>query len=155
MINQQQKTHIFRKTDIEKKFVNYFDKFLLSITCLAILLIHAIHKSTSVSKIIVLLFFIIILSYLFAVFHRRFAYKIVFHPETDEVVFHMYRDSGIFSRKISDISKVHLNMYATFVFNDVRIKYNDVRNDKLISLLNGITKVSWGFWGRLLWRVNW
>jgi|GEM_PF-2827105 len=80
----------------------------------------------------------------------KFAYKISFDLDKNEITFFMFRNKGSIKLNIKQIEKVYLNAYITFVFDDMKIRYNDVVNKKLVNILEEFTIISWGFLGKIL-----
>ncbi len=89
---------------------------------------------------------------------RKFAYKMHFDLNKSEVTFFMFFPSlgkRTITFRINNIQDISINFYITFISDSEKVLFRGLENKKLISFLEGLKPVSWGYWGRKVRQGKW
>lgn len=135
---------LFSQSDIKIFIANYLDKFMwICIFILATLTIAKVGYLSVYGTII--LIFLFVISFLYGKVQKKFAYKIVANFYSSELRLYMYRTDNVISVGFDEIKSIRVNGYIIFNLKEGKVFYNDLQNYKLLSCLNKINKIQWGF----------
>jgi hypothetical protein len=120
-------------------FVKHLGKFGLAII-LFLITLHAIDKEALGLKFMLFcLVFVVLLTYLAAKFHERFAHKLIFDFVSRKLKFHMYRSEDAIEANFEDLRTKIMPGHVIFIFKDRKIFYRGRESGELLDCLNRIS----------------
>ena len=86
-----------------------------------------------------------ILIYLVGRFLKKFAYKILLDFKSRKIRFYMNRSKDIVTINFDDVQRIRVNGYIIFVFEEGKVLYSGELSNEILTCLNKIVKIDWGF----------
>lgn len=142
------KFFVFSRPKSERYFIDYADKVGLFIIVVLYLagIINGIAIKNAVGWFGTLPFILLII-FLYNPLFRRLAYRISIDSERNEFTFFMFRKRGSLSVNGQDISKIYVNFFITFFFENHKVLYTGVDDNQLLDILKFHKNISYGkFW---------
>ena len=129
---------------------NYLDKIFG--LCILLLVVFTILTVGYISLYgIIILLILIAIPYFYGKFQHKFAYKIIVDFNSGIIYLYMQRSESIIAVDFCDINSIRVNGYIILTLNDRKVFYNDLQNANLLTCLNKIKNIQWGFlcnlWG--------
>lgn len=153
-MTDKQKKIMISHNSVDKKIIIYLYKFGfvgIIIMCAIILFDKSVVNTINIWGIVL----IILLVWLkFGSYLKKSAYKITINLDENEIQFFMMKNEQNITQNINEITKVRINLYITFYFDDQKVVYNDARNLKLIENLDSCFNIEYGIWGKLLPKLG-
>lgn len=110
------------------------------------------YDSVHIIRLIALLSFWLVIILITNTFSRKVIYKIIINKGTKQISFELFKANDVVTINLSDLKRIHVNLYTTFFFDGKKLLYNtDQRDKKLIDFLK-TQNVTWGFWGQWILR---
>jgi len=139
-------TYTFSQPKLYQFFVNHGGKICLVLLLLLFLMTMIKNKGDgTLDRSIHLIIFISILIYLTGRLLRKFAYKITVDLESHSMRFFMNRTEDIIIVDFDDMRDIRVNGYIIFVLDDRKIFYSGKPSKEILTCLNQIKKIHWGF----------
>jgi hypothetical protein len=131
--------------------VNHGGKICLVVLILMILVAIVSSKEISdLGRYIHVIIFLGILIYLTGRLLRKFAHKIIVDFDLRQIEFFMNRFKDVVKADFNDVINIRVNGYIIFVLKTEKIFYSGAPNKEILTCLNKIKKIQWGFLCALL-----
>lgn len=95
-------------------------------------------------SVYVIIFFGVLI-YLAGRFLKIFAYRILIDFKSQEIRFYMNRSEDVVTTNFDDVQRIQVNGYIIFVFAEGKVLYSGELSKEILSCLNKIVKIDWGF----------
>jgi hypothetical protein len=144
-------TYTFAQPRPYQFFVNHGSKICLILLLLMFLIAMVKNKGAGyLGRSIHIIIFISILIFLTGRLLRKFAYKITVDLKSHNIRFFMNRTENIIIADFDAIRDIRVNGYIIFALNDRKIFYSGKPSKEILTCLNQIKKIHWGFLCALL-----
>jgi uncharacterized membrane protein len=139
-------TYTFSQPKLYQFFVNHGAKICLVLLLVLFLIAMIKNKGDGyLDRSIHIIIFISILIYLTGRLLRKFAYKIIVYLQSHNIRFFMNRTEDIIIVDFDAIRDIRVNGYIIFVLNERKIFYSGKPSKEILTCLNQIRKIHWGF----------
>ena len=141
--------YYFSQPSTQRFISNYLDKIvwvlIFSLVAYTVLIIG----SLSLYGIISLLF-LCTLPFLFGKIQKKFAHQVILDFNENSAQLHMNRSNKIIEFDFENVKNIRLNGYIIFVLKEKNVFYAESQNKELLTYLNKIKTIEWGFLCSLL-----
>ena len=138
-------TYTFYMPGEERYFFKYFHLIALAVTAFVTILIGLYSEMSLGDSFLQIVIFVAPLYFVYFMFHKRFASKVMLDFNAKKVHFSFTDERGTFERGFEEIKQVHFQYYLTFVLEDAKIMVKRPPNKKeMFEMLVVVFKVNRG-----------
>ena len=141
--NRNQGVYTFSHTRGYIFMVDHLGKFLVTTILIIIIALYKGNLDRTVT--ICAIVFLCISYYLVETFLKKTACKIIIDFGSRQIKLYMNRSGDIVTRDFEDIKEIVINFNITFFLAQRKVLYNDLQNRELLTCLNRIKRIQWGF----------
>jgi hypothetical protein len=121
----------------------------LLIAMISIALIKS-NNMDSIFRSLQIIIFLCLLIYVTGIFLKKFAYKIIVDFKSKNIKFFINRRKDFIEFSFDEIKNIRVNGYIIFTLNRKKILFSAAPSKDILSCLNRIKKIDWGFLGAVL-----